>query len=437
MRHSVAGVLAALFVLAQAHAQEKPADKPKWDVNAPQGATLKQVAIDTDEGTWIDVDVSPDGRTIAFTCSATSTPCRSPAARRPDRRGSGVGGPSALLARWPPHRLHLRPRRWRQYLDHERRRQRQEAADQGGFPPPEPAELVARRPVYRRQEAFHHRPFAGDRGEGTGRAGLCRRRQVSVLHAQHHARPDLRICAGFEHQPVQHRALRPRKWRDDDGGVGLGGSVRPTPSPDGKKIAFVRREATRSKLYVRDLASGEERKIYDTLDQDVQETWAVTGVYPNMDWTPDSKSIVFWAGGKIRRVDADGANAAVIPFRVADSRTVATASHPADRSRTRQLLHQDDALRIGFARWRQRRVRKHGQALDPAGVGRCSQAAHQPRRGGRRRAVSQLVARRPLDRLRRMERRQARSHPHRCRWRRRGEGRDDSTRSLCAPALLA
>ena len=45
MRHSVAGVLAALFVLAQAHAQEKPADKPKWDVNAPQGATLKQVAI--------------------------------------------------------------------------------------------------------------------------------------------------------------------------------------------------------------------------------------------------------------------------------------------------------------------------------------------------------------------------------------------------------
>jgi len=69
---------------------------------------------------------------------------------------------------------------------------------------------------------------------------------------------------------------------------GVGGSVRPTPSPDGRKIAFVRRERARSKLYVKDLVSGEERKIYDALDQDVQETWAVTGVYPNMAWTPDS-----------------------------------------------------------------------------------------------------------------------------------------------------
>ena len=61
---------------------------------------------------------------------------------------------------------------------------------------------------------------------------------------------------------------------------------------------------------MKDLASGEERKIYDALDQDVQETWAVTGVYPNMAWTPDSRSLVFWAGGKIRRVDADGGDGA-------------------------------------------------------------------------------------------------------------------------------
>src|SRR3546814_10059859 len=46
-----------------------------------------------------------------------------------------------------------------------------------------------------------------------------------------------------------------------------------------------------SKLYVKDLASGVEKKIYDALDQDVQETWAVTGVYPNMSWTPDSRDI--------------------------------------------------------------------------------------------------------------------------------------------------
>ena len=84
--------------------------------------------------------------------------------------------------------------------------------------------------------------------------------------------------------------------------TGAGGSVRPTPSPDGKKIAFVRRERARSKLYVKDLVSGEERKVYDALDQDVQETWAVTGVYPNMAWTPDSKKISFVNEGRIYTV---------------------------------------------------------------------------------------------------------------------------------------
>src|SRR3546814_11702470 len=74
-------------------------------------------------------------------------------------------------------------------------------------------------------------------------------------------------------------------------------------------LAFVRREGTQSKLYVKDLASGVEKKIYDALDQDVQETWAVTGVYPNMSWTPDSRDIIFWAGGKLRRVTGDGGEA--------------------------------------------------------------------------------------------------------------------------------
>ncbi len=54
----------------------------------------------------------------------------------------------------------------------------------------------------------------------------------------------------------------------------------------------------------------------------------MTGVYPNMAWTPDSKSIVFWAGGKIRRVGADGSGTAEIPFHVADTRVVIDATHP-------------------------------------------------------------------------------------------------------------
>ena len=46
---------------------EAEGDDAKWDVEAPTGATITQVPIQTDEGTWMDVDVSPDGSTIAFT----------------------------------------------------------------------------------------------------------------------------------------------------------------------------------------------------------------------------------------------------------------------------------------------------------------------------------------------------------------------------------
>ena len=41
------------------------ADKPAWDVSADHGKT-KSVRFSTDEGTWLDLDVSPDGKRIAF-----------------------------------------------------------------------------------------------------------------------------------------------------------------------------------------------------------------------------------------------------------------------------------------------------------------------------------------------------------------------------------
>ena len=71
-----------------------------------------------------------------------------------------------------------------------------------------------------------------------------------------------------------------------------------------------------NELYVKDLASGTDRKVYDALDQDVQETWAVTGVYPNMAWTRDSSDVIFWVGGKLRRVAGTGGDARVIPFTI-------------------------------------------------------------------------------------------------------------------------
>jgi Tol biopolymer transport system component len=143
---------------------------------------------------------------------------------------------------------------------------------------------------------------------------------------------------------------------------GPGGAVRPQPSPDGRYLAYVKRERAKSKLYVKDLRSGEERKIYDALDQDMQETWAVHGVYPNMDWTPDSRSLVFWAGGKIHRIAPDGSGHAEIPFQVADSRDVIDPPRPQVNVFSGDLHDQDAALRCAVAR----RPRVVFESLGPA-----------------------------------------------------------------------
>ncbi len=48
-----------------------------------------------------------------------------------------------------------------------------------------------------------------------------------------------------------------------------------------------------------------------------------------MAWTPDSRDIVFWAGGKLRRVGGDGGEARIVPFSINDDRVIVDATHPA------------------------------------------------------------------------------------------------------------
>ena len=40
-------------------------NKKKWDVNKPEG-NYQEVDLQLKEGTWMNLDVSPDGQTIAF-----------------------------------------------------------------------------------------------------------------------------------------------------------------------------------------------------------------------------------------------------------------------------------------------------------------------------------------------------------------------------------
>lgn len=94
---------------------------------------------------------------------------------------------------------------------------------------------------------------------------------------------------------------------------GSGGAQRPQISKDGKTLAFVRRVREKSVLYLRNMETGEEWPVYDKLSKDQQEAWAIFGVYPNFQWL-DENTIVIWAQGKIWKVDVKSSNATEIPF---------------------------------------------------------------------------------------------------------------------------
>lgn len=342
----------ALSVTAQTPA--KPTEAPaKWDVAAPPGLAVHEVPIDVTEGTWMNVDVSSDGRTIAFDLLGDiyTLPI--------------AGGDAVRVAEGLPYEVHPRfspdGRRiaftsdrgggdniWIMNADGSDKRQ----LTKEDF-------RLLNQPSWSPDGRFiaAKKHFTTQRSLGTGEVwlyhvsgggGVVLVKKPNEQHQKELGEPifapdgkhvyftrNTTPGPTFQYAQDSNTQLFDIEGYDLETGQvepvvsGAGGSVRPTPSPDGKKIAFVRRERAKSKLYVKDLATGEERKIYDALDQDVQETWAVQGVYPNMAWTPDSQSIVFWAGGKIRRVNSDGTHAREIPFHVRDSRGVIDPPRPA------------------------------------------------------------------------------------------------------------
>ncbi|MGB7373876.1 amidohydrolase family protein [Pontixanthobacter sp.] len=346
-----AATLASSPANAQAAAEEE-ADNAPWDVNAPTGANIRQVPITVEEGSWIDVDVSPDGRLIAFSLLgdiytmpiAGGTPTRiaegmawevqprfSPDGSQIAFTSDRGGGDNIWLmnadgsdmrqvtkesfrlmhqATWSPDGRFLAAKKhfttgrslgtgeiWLYHV-----------SGGGGV-------KLVERPNETHQKELGEPIYAPDG------SAIYYTRNTTPGPVFEYAQDSLQGIFDIERYDLTTGDVTTAV-------SGFGGAVRPAPSPDGTKIAFVRREQDKSRLFVKDIASGIETKVYNDLDKDVQETWAVTGVYPNMDWTPDSRSIVFWAGGKIRRVNFDGTGAAIIPFSISDTRGIADAPHP-------------------------------------------------------------------------------------------------------------
>ncbi|MFN5822837.1 MAG: amidohydrolase, partial [Sphingomonadales bacterium] len=350
-RLALAGVFLGAVAAVPLSAQDKGEDA-KWDVNAPPGLTIREVPIAVDEGTWMNVDVSPDGKSVAFDLLGDIY-VMPISGGTPNRIAEGLAYETQPRFSADGKRIAFTSDRgggdniWVMNVDGSDKRQLTKEdfrlLNQASWSPN--GQFIA---------AKKH--FTTQRSLGTGEvwlyhisggSGVPLVKRPNETHQKELGEPIFapdgkhiyftrNTTSGpiFEYAQDSNNQIFAIERYDLETGEtefvvgGEGGAVRPTPSPDGKKLAYVRREKTRSKLYLRDLETGADRKLFDTLDQDVQETWAVTGVYPNMAWTPDSASLVFWAGGKLNRLDLASGNSAVIPFRIEDSRGVIDPPRP-------------------------------------------------------------------------------------------------------------
>ena len=321
-------------------------DSKKWNVNKPPG-TVSTVQIDTRTGTWMHVDVSPDGKNIVFDLLG-------------DIYMLPIGGGEAkalthsmaweMQARFSPNGKQLAfmsdaaggDNVWTMNVD-----------GSGAQEVSKEKFRLLNNPVWHPNGKFiaARKHFTGTRSLGSG--------EIWMFHAQGGAgvqlnekpnwqkdlgepafSPDGRYMyysqdttAGkvFEYNKNSNGEIYEifrRDLQDEKTEAfvsGPGGAVRPTPSPDGKYLAFVRRVRNQSTLFIKDLASGREMPAWDGLERDMQEAWAIHGVYPAFSWMPGSKEIVLWAKGKIWRVDPFARSAKEIPFHVKDTRDVLPA----------------------------------------------------------------------------------------------------------------
>mgnify|MGYP006171025255 FL=1 len=312
---------------------EKPKD-PAAAINTPRPGA-RTIAFETTEATWASVDVSPDGRTIAFDILGDiyTVPID--------------GGAAQAISRGPAYDHHPRfspdgrtiafssdengmENLWVMDADGKNRRAITDGKDayvRSAAWTPDGNYLVAKKedakpagipPV---ELWMYHR---------LGGSGI----KLTSSDDWHHASGpvvsrDGRFIyfsarrARFNYVPDMTRGLWHIVRFDRQTGethpltTGFGGAVRPAISPDGRTLAFLSRRDADTVLVARDLASGAERIVARGMDKDQQEGFAPMDVWPNYAFTPDGQQLVLPHGGGLARVTLATGRTQPIAFRAA------------------------------------------------------------------------------------------------------------------------
>lgn len=346
MRKILLIVLALTFSMTS-FAQKKSVKKStKWDVNNPhKDWKYKSFNLNTTEGTWMNLDVSPDGKTIVFDLlgdiytmpitGGKATPIREGLAYEVQPRFSPDGKYISFTSD-----LGGGDNIWIMTADGKEAK----AITNESFRllnnavwTPDGKSIIAKK----------HFTSTRSIGSGemwqytfSGKSGLqlTKRKNAQQDVNDPFVSPDGRYLyydedvypGGFfqynkdpnkQIYVINRYDLKTGKTERITGGPG--GAARPVVSKDGKQLAFVKRVRTKSVLYVHNIETGIETPIYFDLSKDQQEAWAIYGVYPNFNWMPNNKEIVIWSNGKINKINIETKKVTNIPFSIKQKRKLA------------------------------------------------------------------------------------------------------------------
>ena len=95
-----------------------------------------------------------------------------------------------------------------------------------------------------------------------------------------------------------------------------GGAFRPTLSPDGQWLVYATRHVDETGLRIRNLETGAERWLAFPVQRDMQEDRATRDAYPGMAFTPDGEELVATYGGRLWRIPVAGGEPTEIAFSI-------------------------------------------------------------------------------------------------------------------------